>query len=169
MKKKLIDEKGRIFGIISGVDILVVLVVAVLAFAVYTRFYNRDATSVAVQNDTFSYQLKVMQVRYSTYESLMPGDVLYDLDNGTRIGVITNVECEPSMAETALADGSFVVAPIENRYDVLISLDAEGLMTGGRYYASRIYEINVNSKVEFYTKYCTTSGYVWTIDGVSGD
>ena len=35
--KKLIDENGRLFGLVSVIDVAVIVVVAVLAVALYTK------------------------------------------------------------------------------------------------------------------------------------
>ena len=164
MKRKLIDEKGLIFGRISAIDILVVLVVLVLCAAIYMRFFTKTETAAFVQNDSFSYQINMRQVRMSTYDALQIGDVVYDNENGTRLGVITGMTYTPSMAELPLSDGTFVYAPVENRFDILLDIEADGLVSGNSYYASRIYEINVNSRVEFYTKYCLSSGVLWSIE-----
>lgn len=165
MKRKIIDDKGKLFGFISAIDLLVVLVALVLGAAVYVRFFSGGtAATTAAKNDPFTYQINVQEVRYSTYESFKIGDNVYDSENGTWIGKISDISCEPAMGEFPLADGTFVYSPIENRYDVMLTLNSEGMVSNGRYYASRIYEITTNSKVELFTKYCTTSGYVWNID-----
>jgi len=164
MKTKLIDDKGRIFGRISAVDILIVLVVLVLCAAIYTRFFTKTETAAFVQNDSFSYQIHIRQVRFSTFDALEIGDTIYDSDNGTRLGVISDISYTPAMAESQLLDGTYVYAPVENRFDIMVDIQSDGLISGGRYYASRIYELNVNSRVEFYTKYCLSSGVLWSIE-----
>lgn len=165
MKRKIIDEKGKIFGVISAIDILVVIVLVVLGAAVYVRFFSSSTTAVSVaKDDAFTYQLNVQEVRYATYEALRVGDYLYDKENGTKLGQITDISCKPAMGDYPLADGTIVYAPVVDRYEVLLTISAEGMVSNGRYYASRIYEIMTNSRVEFYTKYCITSGLVWTID-----
>ena len=35
--KKIIDRNGRLFGFISVIDLLVIVVVAVMGFALYTK------------------------------------------------------------------------------------------------------------------------------------
>jgi len=165
VKRRIIDEKGKFFGVISAIDILVVLVLLVLGAAVYVRFFSGGtAATAAAKNDAFTYQINIQEVRYTTFESLKIGDDVYDSENGTWIGKISDISCQPAMGESPLADGTFVYSPVEDRYDVFLTLSSEGMISNGRYYASRIYEVTTNSKVEFFTKYCTTSGYVWTID-----
>ena len=164
MRRKLVDEQGRIFGAVSVIDILVVLVVIVLAFAVYTRFFERAETAVSSSaQNTFTYEMRVPAVRQGTMESFRVGDKVYDSENDAVLGIITDIAVEDAMKETRLADGSYVLAPVQNRYDITLTIEASGLVADGRYYASKTYEINANAKLDFYTKYCTTTGLVWSI------
>lgn len=163
MKRKLIDEKGRLFGAVSLIDILAVLIVVVLGFAVYTRFFTKEATAVAAVNDTFEYDLRIENVRMLTIDALREGDRIYDTDNDIYLGTITGIEYEDALVESKLADGTYAYAPAENRYDVTLHITAEGLVSSGRYYASRSFEISANAQVWFHTKYCSTSGFVWEI------
>lgn len=163
MSVKLFDKNGRLFGKISVIDILVIVIVIVLGFAVYSRFFTKETTAVATVNDNFEYQICVKGVRQLTADALRVGDRLYDSEHDTYLGTITAVEVKDSYGEYATLDGEYVVAPIENRVDVILTLSAEGLVSAGRYYASRTYELGVNSSLTFYTKYCCTTGYVWSV------
>ena len=163
---KIIDDKGRLFGKISLVDILVVMIVIVLGFAVYSRFFTQEQTAVgSVSNDEFTYVLRLNGVRSMTAEALRVGDAIYGTDNGTYLGTISNIEVKDSYQEFATVYGTTVVAPAENRYEVLLTIASEGLITSGKYYVSRSYELGANMTVGFYTKYCSTAGYVWSIEG----
>ena len=54
---KIIDKNGRLFGKISVIDVLVILVVAVMAFALYVKNNSLSVTStsgsVSVPKSTF--------------------------------------------------------------------------------------------------------------------
>lgn len=161
--KKLIDEKGRLFGKVSLIDIFVLLFALVMAFAVYLRFFSNETTSIRADSDTFTYAVKVEGVRQWTVDGFHEGDKMWDSDHDTYIGTITSVRAEPSVGEFTLADGSYKMAPREGRYDVYLTVEAEGLISNGRYYASRTYEVGTNSGIYFYTKYCSVSATVWSM------
>ncbi|MGM9521138.1 MAG: DUF4330 family protein [Oscillospiraceae bacterium] len=163
MKRKFIDERGRFFGVISVIDVLVVVIVLVLGAAVYMRFFENEQTATAVSNDEFSYQVMLRNVRSMTADAIRVGDSIYDTENGTLLGVVTDIEAADAQRQLALEDGTYVMVPVENRYDVTITLDVSGLISNGRYYAARTYELSVNSDISFYTKYLSTSGVVWKI------
>lgn len=160
---KIIDKNGKLFGKISVIDILVVAVVIVLIFAVYSRFFTKTTTAVGTINDSFEFQLCVKGVREQTVDALRVGDSVYDSENNTYLGTITAIEVTDAYGEYATIDGDYVVAPVEGRKEAVLTIAADGLISAGRYYASRTYEISTNLSFTFYTKYCCTTGYVWSV------
>ena len=48
--KKIIDKNGRLFGVISIIDVAVLLVVAVMALALYVRG-NRSVTGTTLSDE----------------------------------------------------------------------------------------------------------------------
>ena len=160
---KIIDKNGRLFGKISFIDILVVIIVIVLAFAVYARFFTKTTTAVAAINDSFEVQICVYGVRQLTADAFQVGDDVYESENDTYIGTITAIEVSDAYGEYATLSGEYVVAPIEGRKDVVLTLSSEGLVSAGRYYASRTYELGANASLTFETKYCCTTGYIWSV------
>ena len=162
--KKVIDEKGRLFGKVSLIDIFVVLFALLMVFAVYLRFFSNETTSVRAGTDTFGYTVKVEGVRQWPVDGFHVGDKMWDTDHDTYIGTITSVRSEPAAREFEMADGTLKVGEREGRYDVYITVEAEGLISNGRYYASRTYEVGANSGIYFYTKYCSVAATVWSMD-----
>jgi len=165
MKRKLIDENGRLFGAVSAVDVLVVILVLVLAAGVYTRYFRKTETSVSAGGDRIVYQLRVQTARQLTADALRVGDKLYESDNDTPIGTIADIDVQPARQETQRADGTMVYGTVENRLDITLTVEADGLITDGRYLVSKTYEINANTSVSAYTKYCTVNGVIWSIGG----
>ena len=161
--KKLVDEKGRLFGKVSLIDIFVILFALVLAVAVSLRFFTNETTSLRGENDTFTYTLRVNGVRSWTVDGFREGDELWDTDHDTYLGTITKVESAPAVWEYDLMDGSFKEAPARDRYDVYLTVEADGLISNGRYYASRTFEMGANATLYFYTKYCSVAATIWTM------
>ena len=154
--KKLIDEKGRLFGKLSVIDAVVIVVIIVLAVAGVVKFTALDKSAVGA-SDTITYTVQIKGVRDYTANGLQVGDVLYENAGGTAIGVIKNVEISPAMTTQVTVDGSFVRVPVENRYDVVLTVEGEGLVSNGRYYLNKTYEISAGLDRAMYTKYCTFS------------
>ena len=160
---KIIDEKGRLFGKVSLIDIFVVLFALVMVLAVYLRFFSNETTSIRTGGEKFTYTVKVEGVRQWTVDGFHVGDKMWDSDHDTYIGTITAVRSEPSTWEFELSDGTYQVASREGRYDLYLTVEAEGIIKNGRYYASRTYEVGTNSAVYLYTKYCSVTATVWSM------
>lgn len=165
MHKKWIDERGRILGKVSLIDVFAVVFALAIVFAFYLRFFASDTTSAqAAGNDTFTYTVKIESVRQWSVDGFHVGETLWDSDNNTVLGTITSIEHTPATAEATLVDGTTKMVERENRYDIYLTIKADGLITEtGRYFASRTYEIGVNTSISFYTKYCSVSGTVWSL------
>jgi len=154
--KKIIDEKGRLFGKISIIDLVVLVVVAILVVAVMIKFTALEKSSVGA-SDTITYQVRIENIREYTTKGVRIGDIIYENVGGTNIGVVTNIEVSQAMATQVLADGSFARVPVENRYDVVLTVECEGLVSNGRYYLNKTYEISSGLSRAMFTKYCTFS------------
>lgn len=161
--KKIIDEKGRLFGLISIIDVIVVVVVAILGVAIYARFFSESETPVA-RNDEFTYTLLVRNVREATVNSIHKGDKIYSTANNTEIGVVSDIEVKNAEITIGMADGTYKSTVVDDRYDVIITVDSSGFISEGHYYAARTVEISVNDSLTFFTKYCETTGAVWSIE-----
>lgn len=155
---KIVDRQGRLFGKISIIDLLVILVVVVLAVALYMKRNVMEHTSPAAPTTSIVYEIKIPGVRNDTLEMYQVGDQVYDTDNdsGNAIGTITEIRTAPYQIGATYADGTYNYPEVEGRSDVYLTLEGQGLISDGRYYVNRTYEINVNSYRNIYTKYVTT-------------
>lgn len=163
--KKIIDEKGRVFGRISIIDFIVIAIVLVLGIALYIKFNVLEVTSNSAETTKITYELKISGIRDFTIESIQAGDILFDLtnDNGNSIGTIVSVVSEPAQAACERIDGTYIIGNVEGRYDLTLTIEANGLANSGRYFINKTYEINANSIRLFYTKYCTFSATIMEI------
>jgi hypothetical protein len=155
--KKIIDEHGRVFGKVSVIDFLVVLIVLVLGAALYVKYNVLEATSVAGKTDTIAYAITIYGAREYTANGIRIGDAIYDKSGsgGRSVGTITDKKVTDAKKMQALSDGTIVYGNYEGRYDITLTITANGAVTDGRYLVNKTYEINVNSIRIFYTKYCT--------------
>ena len=151
--RKIIDDKGRLFGKISILDILVVIVVAVVAVAFYIKFYVHDTPISARDTFEVSYNVKIAGIRMSSASLLRPGDKMYAMDTGTLMGTIANVDITEAVAADTLVDGSYVYAPVEERHDVTLTIAAECSLSNGRYYLDKTIELSANCIYRAFTKY----------------
>ena len=153
--KKIIDEHGRIFGKISVIDIFVILIVLALGAALYLKFNVLDFTNKSAETDTLTYSVTISGVRQYTADGLKTGDLIYDTHGSSSpIGKITAINVTDAVKAAGTLDGTIVLGRYIGRYDVTLTVTADGVKSGGRYLVNKTYELNANSERELQTKYC---------------
>lgn len=160
---QIIDENGRLFGLISMIDVAVILVAVVVSVAVYFKFNTLPQAGPSAAMDRITYQLTITNMPEGRLQSIKVGDLLYDDDNDTRvaIGEIKNIEAEECYIPSTLLDGTYVMGHVEGRYNVVLTIQAEGIVdANGRTYINRINEVELGMVNNFYTKACYFSATV---------
>lgn len=157
---KLVDEKGKLFGLINVIDAAIaVIIVVIIAGAVY-KFGFMDKTSTVTPTEPITYTVEVKKVRDFIFENVKVGDKLFDADSGSEIGTITKIDHVGAKEPMGLADGTLILADVENRYDIIFTVEGEASLSNGVYYVNRSYEVVVGSTKKFATKYSEFEGKV---------
>lgn len=155
--KKIIDAHGRVFGKVSIIDFLVILIVVVLGAALYVKYNVLQVTNIAGKTDTITYTITIYGAREYTANGIQLDDVIYDKNGsgGNSVGTITDKTIKDAKKTSALTDGTIVNGNYEGRYDITLTIKASGAVSDGRYLVNKTYEVNTNSIRTFYTKFCT--------------
>lgn len=156
----IINKNGKIFGLINVIDFFVLLIVVVIAMGTYYKFVVLDKTSSTVAMEPISYTVEVKRVRDFIFSNVKEGDILFDKTSGNSIGKIVKVEATPAIDSLSTIDGSYKTVEVENRYDVVFTIEAEGTITDGGYFVNKTYELVVGSSKKFMTKYFEFDGKV---------
>lgn len=152
----IIDKNGRLFGKVSVIDLFVVLLVAVMAFALHVKTNRLAASSTAAQSNTpITFTVLAENVSPHVADALRVGDKLYDKDraSGGSIAAITSIERQPAGITVQLRSGGFVRVGSDNGVNLLITAQGSGSVNNGRYALNRVYELGVNAARNFYTNY----------------
>jgi len=164
--RKIIDANGRIFGLISFIDIVVFIVALVLVSAFFVRANVIYTPATADASANVTYTVRIQSVRATNAALLRPGDSLYSRDHGSaNMGTIVAVDITESYAAEQLLDGTIVIARVHERYDVVLTVEAEGSVSGGRFFANRIVELNANAGYRLFTRYNQFEGTLMMIYG----
>lgn len=156
----MIDKNGKLFGKISIIDLGIIVLVLAFAAGVYVKFGVLDQTTTATTNGTITFTVKISSVRVLYYEQLDIGDALYESDNDTKIGVITDISKEAAEISYVDKDGETKKAPAADRYDIYLTIEGDGSITGGRYLMNRTYEIGLGSSKPLSTKFVKFTGQI---------
>ena len=151
--KKLIDENGRLFGLVSVIDVAVIAVVAVLAFALYTKDTAMPIASAADPMQTIQYTVYITNMPEGRLDSLRVNDNIYDRETGNPMGVIKDIRSEDCVISMLKADGTYTMAPIDTRYNVSLTVEAQARVDErGHYYVNRSNIVGVGWSMDFFTK-----------------
>lgn len=150
MKAKIINEKGKLFGIINVID-LIVLVVILAVIAAGVKFFKNGGFSLmgADSNDGFSGPETTLQMKFFSEEvndfvvdNLYMGAELYDDTDLQSLGYITNIETAPSVTYGGNSDGDYILTSREGFKSVVITGEINGQRTplgatiNGKHYSS---------------------------------
>ena len=157
---KLTDKKGKLFGKINIIDFCVIIVVIVLAVGAFYKFKVVDKTSTSVAMEPITYTVQINRVRDFVFNNIREGDLLYDKTSGNCIGTIVGFEATPAQDRLQMPDGTVIMTEVENRYDVLLTVEGEGVVNESGHFINRTYELIINSSKKFMTKYFECDGKV---------
>ncbi len=119
----LIDSKGKVFGLINIIDLLVILLIV----AVVGRFtLKQKQKSAGAVTTNIEVVLHVKEVRDATTNVVKVGDIVKETKSNAVLGKVMNVEIKPSDTLVETADGRIVVYPNPVYKDMLITLVGSG-------------------------------------------
>lgn len=160
---KLIDEKGKLFGKFNAIDICVIIIVIVLAFGAFYKFRVNDKTKISGAMLPITYTVEVKRIRDYVYNNVKEGDLLYDKTSGNCIGKIVKINGTPAMESLSTIDGSYKNVEVQNRIDVVFTIEGEGVKSDKEYLINKTYELVRGSSKKFMTKYFECDGKVGDI------
>jgi len=121
---KLIDDKGRLFGLINIIDLLILL----LIIAVVGRYAWKSQAQKpsGVQAQTIEVVLLVKDVRDATVNAIKEGDIVRETKSNVVLGKITNIEVKPADTLVNTADGKVVNYPNPILKDIYVTVRGTG-------------------------------------------
>ncbi len=122
---KLINEKGKLFGLINIIDLFILITIIGAVAFVGAKFLNPSVSIISNQDDielTFFSE----QVYSFVADNLEINGLVVDDTKGVDLGRITDFKIEPGYLLTPTADGRQVKAPLEDYRSVEIHSLAKG-------------------------------------------
>lgn len=161
---KLMDENGRLFGRVSVIDVLAILVVLFMAVALFTT--SRTRTTATGEEETITFQIRVQGVEGYMLDAIRVRDSLYDqgyASGGKGIGTITAVEVERdpgTQLSGPFADGGVYWVESEGTLDLILTVEGRGTRDGRSCTLNGVYALGVNASRTYYTNRAIFSGKV---------
>ncbi len=159
---KIIDEKGKFFGKINIIDLIIVLVIFALAIATFIKFRTSDAY---ISKDTvIEYTLLVENVRTPTVDALKENaDGIIDYETKKEIGDILDMEVLGASELELMTDGTYKDVKFKDKYDVLLTIQTKGTETEDNFYTLSGKKLVVGDEIMLYNEYASTMGIVKSI------
>ncbi len=147
---KIIDEKGRLLGVINIIDLAVVVLLVLLASVAFTRFTGEEERHQPGEARV-TIEALVSEVRIYTVDAIQVGDVARDVVTKEPIGTIVDKKVQPFRQPVETAAGEIVWAEVPDRYDVYITLEGSAHDLGDAIRTAS-HEIRVGSEVQMVSR-----------------
>lgn len=165
---KIMDRNGRLFGKISVIDVLVVLVVVVMAAAIYVKnnALQPGLTEGMAEEVPITIVVEAENIPLYIVDAVRVGDQVFDRDRHTEkaIGTITSIEVLEAGKTAALDNGTYARMKNESARNLIITVEGSGTNEEGRCRINQDYEIGINAARNFCTNYTIFTGSVIEID-----
>ena len=159
---KITDSKGRLFGKVNIVDLIIVVCIVVLALGVFLK--NGKLDGKMTTDTVIEYTMKVSSIRKASVEALEKNyEGLTEIESNRELGDIIDIKKSPAKELTQLADGSYKQTELPDRYDVLITVRVKGSETADNYFAQSGKRIINGDTVKFTNSYLETSGIIKSV------
>lgn len=123
---KVVDDKGKFFGFINIIDLLLVLfLVAAVYFAVVVVF-KKGSVVVFSQDKNIRVKFMVQDITPDVSKFFRKGDVVKRRETQGRIGVINKVKITPAQSIEPNDQGIMIESTKPNRRDVFFEVETKG-------------------------------------------
>lgn len=157
---KIVDNKGRLFGIINIIDLLVLLAVVALVVIGVSRMGKGIVTTSMTKEGIVTYEIS--DIRQVTVDNIIVGDPVYHYDKGTYIGEIVDVRIEP-LKEKVDHNGRWIEAEVPRRFVALVDVKAN-LEETDQYYVAGGEQTRVGIQFRLKNKNFASFGVVMGIE-----
>ena len=151
---KIIDEKGKLFGIVNIIDLCIILFVAVVA-AVVVMFFSANSNTEA-QATQKRITIEVKAIEKDICDAMLKDKKIFDKVQNKALGTLVDVKIEPSVEYNLSKDtGEHIKSEVPNRFDAELVIDV-----------SSNEELYVGKRMSVSTKDFTAAGYIIDLEKI---
>jgi len=167
----MLDKKGRLFGKISIIDILVVCLIILAIFGALSARQSiaQKATegNITFKNhanvDVFEVKMRLNEVRQMTLDAIHVGDKVYAISTKRVIGEITDIHSEPAKRHLTDLRGQVSEALVPEKMDVILTLKVPGRTMENGYFTIDNYHLAYAAVCEIQTETILTSPIIESV------
>lgn len=155
----LTNGKGRLFGRINIVDLLIAVLIIAIAGGIYLVFFGGEEKQVT-ETSKVVYDFEITNVNKDFVDAINPGDLIRDSVRGNELGtVVSKTFRNATMLNEDLINGRYVIADVPGTYDVVITIEANANITPANIIVGGA-EIKVGKKIFIKGKGYANQGFV---------
>ncbi len=117
---KAIDKKGKLFGVINIIDLLVLILIVGLVIFGAKRFTSAGPVGSSNQGEGYL-TFEISDIRQIAVDTMKVGDPVYEYDKGTYIGEIVDIRAE-EYKQPIEYRGRYVLATMPEKYRVYLKV-----------------------------------------------
>ncbi len=162
---KIIDEKGKLFGKINLIDLIVILGILLVAarFLLPVNFDDaNEGNGVTLDQKTIQYEFYVQRIREASINVARPGDIVKDTQTNTDIGVIVDSRAVPYLEEVYTEDGP-IVNESKLYYDMIITLETPATVNTNTILVGKN-EMRIGKQMTIQSAHMMVIGNIWSIE-----
>ena len=163
---KIIDEKGRLFGKLNIIDLVIVIAIIALSIATVVKFKTSD--TYLSKGRTLEYTMLVENVRQPTVDAINQADKLIDYESKKEIGTITDAKVFGASEMELMNDGKYKDVKFKDKFDVLLTVSTTGTETEDNFYTSSGKKIVVGDEIKINNGYVGTVAIVKSVRSIEG-
>ena len=161
---KIINEKGRLFGILNIFDLFVILLIISILAGIYFVFIRKD-DSVTKENVKVVYELQLEESWKELYiDAFSPGENVYFKESDIYIGTIREVKAEDAWEYEADVNGNWILAKTEGFYFITLVIEANAVKSGEGYIVENNWNAFNGTTIEFSKRRHSTLGQVKSLE-----
>lgn len=163
--KKILDEKGRLFGKINVIDLVLIVVIVLAVIAVGWKLAGDRLTSAVVGEKHIEYVVKCERVEQLLADGLALKDFPEKLmsSGSYTSGSVESYSCEPHMLSACGEDGEALSCAEEGYYDLYFTISAS---VAGNSITNQVgsQEVRVGKEHIVKTRFIELTGVVMSVE-----
>lgn len=161
---KFIDKNGKIFGKISVIDLVVILVALLLiASLCYSKFSTSGSTAAVNKQVEYSTMIKVYSILDNQREPFSVGDNIYS-NEGSLIGKITKIDKQNTVNKMKLYDGTYIDFAHPEYYDYYVTIEGSGSLTDKGVFAGSSLALIPSNNILISSRYYDGNAVVLSVE-----
>jgi hypothetical protein len=123
----ILDKKGKLFGKISIVDVLVILLIIAVGAGLYYKFGKSGTVTPFTHTQTVQVTLSLESVNQYIGNNIKEGDIVQDRVQNVTMGKVTSVKTGPDTSYFLNANGLVIKGSKDGYCSLSVTFEGQGI------------------------------------------